>query len=69
MADFKQIRLIARFTDLSLNDTLDSMERSRSLSEGLLRLKQFHQHSMEAITTDASVFEVNYNHYEFELSV
>lgn len=67
MADFKQIRLIASFTDLSLNDKLDSMERS--LSDELLRLKQFHQHSMQAITMDASVFEVNYNHYEFELFV
>lgn len=67
MADFKQIRLIASFTDPSLNDKLDSMDRS--LSDELLRLKRFHQHSMQAITTDASVFEVNYNHYEFELSV
>lgn len=62
MADFKQIRLIARFTDLSLNDKLDSM----ALSDELLRLKQLHLHSMHAITTDASVFEVNYNHYGFE---
>lgn len=28
-----------------------------------------HQRSMQVITTDASVFEVNYNNYEFELSV
>lgn len=23
-----------------------------------------HQHSMQTITSDASIFEVNYNHYE-----
>lgn len=73
----KQICLIACFTDLSANDRRETVQRGLP-SDELLRPRQFHfaphregnhQHSTQAITTDASVFEVNYNHYEFELSM
>lgn len=51
MADFEQICLIACFTDLSLNDRVDSMERTPS--DELLRPWQFHLHHREGTISAA----------------